>query len=247
MVSAGLPYVVSEWYTFEGAGKPHDPQIDDGHYHGTFQDYRFQAAFQLLRGPAVLTPYVAAVLPSHDYQYFAHSAAGSHLREGLIGVNLGAPLDGVLSGAYVEARYSYSFVERVLNIHHDRSDAALELGYFVTPSLGARLLANGFYTHGGLVFRQPADFGTPANATNPIFLHHDQIGHNSALAVGGGLTYALTGSLDLYASCIRTVMGHGGHKLDYGLSLGVSYGFSPAQVVRNLFGPRLPKPGTAEK
>ena len=51
--------------------------------------------------------------------------------------------------------YSYAFVEEVFvetvgNVHHDRSNGALEVGYFITPSIGVRFLAGGFYTHGGM-------------------------------------------------------------------------------------------------
>jgi opacity protein-like surface antigen len=186
----------------------------------------------------VLTPFVVAVIPSHNYQYFAHSAVGRDLHEYLLGVNFGSRLDRVLPGAYLQGTYSYAFVERVLDIHHDRSSAALELGYFLTPSLGARFQASGFYTHGGISIRSAADFQGPRDSTNPIFLHHDQIEHASALSLGGGLSYALTGSVDVYASYLRTITGHGGHKIDHGINFGVSLGFSPVQVVRRLFGPR---------
>jgi opacity protein-like surface antigen len=237
-LQVGLPYTLSKWYRAGGIGNPHDTKLDDGNYHGTFQDYRIEALYQVARNPVVLTPFIGAVIPSHDYQYLAHAAVGRDLHEYLLGVNFGGRLDSLVPGAYVQARYSYAFVERVLDIHHDRSNAGLELGYFLTPSLGARFLATGFYTHGGLVFRQRSDFFPNGEQDRTIFLHHDQIGHDSALSLGGGLSYALTGSVDVYATYLRMVSGRGGHKIDNGISFGVSWGFSPQQVMRRLFGPR---------
>jgi hypothetical protein len=79
------------------------------------------------------------------------------------------------------------------------------------PWLGARFLASGYYTHGGLVFRQKSDYFPNGEQDRTIFLHHDQIGHDSGLSLGGGLSYALTGSVDLYATYARQVLGHGGH------------------------------------
>ena len=244
-VSLGLPFTEARWYPAGGIGKPHTrlpsgQTLDDGDYHGTFQDYHLEALYQVARNPVVLTPFIGAVIPSHSYEYFAHSAVGRDLHEYLLGVNFGGRLDRIVPGGYLQARYSYAFVERVLDIHHDRSNAALELGYFVTPSLGARFLASGFYTHGGISFRSDADYHGPRDSTNPLFLHHDQIEHASALSLGGGLSYALTGSVDVYASYLRTVTGHTGHKIDHGINFGVSLGFSPVQVVRRLFGPRAP-------
>ena len=236
----GVPFVEGKWYrSCSTCGSPHTllngTTLDDGDYHGTFQDYHAEAVYQVARNPVALTAFVGAVIPSHDYQYFAHSAVGRDLHEYILGFNVGSRLDRVVPGAYVQARYSYAFVERVLDIYHNRSNGALELGYFVTPSLGARFLASGFYTHGGLSIRSAADLKGPANASNPIFLHHDQIEHASALSVGGGLSYALTGSMDVYASYLRTVTGHAGHKIDHGISFGASWGFSPVQVVRRFF------------
>jgi opacity protein-like surface antigen len=243
-ISLSLPYTEAKWYQAGSVGQPHrltnGKTLDDGKYHGAFQDYHIEALYQAVRDPVVLTPFVGAVFPSHDYQYFAHSAVGRDLQEYQIGFNFGSRLDRIVPDTYVQARYSYAFVERVLGIHHDRSSGALELGYFMTPSFGARFLASGFYTHGGISNRSPASLGTPRNASNPLFLHHDQIEHASGISLGGGLSYALTGSVDVYANYIRTVLGHGGHKIDHGLTFGVSYGFSPSQVVRRLFGPRIP-------
>jgi len=250
-VQLGLPFVQAKWYrTCSTCGTPHTlldgTTLDDGDYHGTFQDYRVGALYQVVRNPVGLTPFVAAVIPSHHYQYFAHSAVGRNLHEYLLGVNFGSRLDRIVPGGYVQAMYSYAFVEKVFvetlgDIHHDRSNAALELGYFVTPSLGARFLATGFYTHGGVSIRSRADLhcaSNPCTAADPIYLHHDQIEHASGINLGGGLSYALTGSVDVYASYLRTVLGHAGHKIDHGISLGASWGFSPQQVVRRLFGPR---------
>jgi hypothetical protein len=144
--------------------------------------------------------------------------------------------------------YSYAFVEEVFvepigNVHHDRSSGALEVGYFITPSIGVRFLAVGSYTHGGLAFRRGADYQCVdgCDAADPIFLHHDQIEHSSAIVLGGGLSYQLTGTVDLYGNYFRTVQGRGGgHKIDHGLSFGFSWGFSPKQVIRSMFGPRTP-------
>ena len=242
--SISLPYTEAKWYQAGSVGQPHrltsGKTLDDANYHGTFQDYHFEALYQAVRNPFVLTPFVGAVIPSHDYQYFAHSAVGRDLQEYQLGFNFGSSLDRIVPGTYVQARYSYAFVERVLGIRHDRSSGALEVGYFVMPSLGARFLASGFYTHGGISNRSPASLGTPRDASNPLFLHHDQIEHGSGISLGGGLSYALTGSVDVYANYIRAVLGHGGHKIDHGLTFGVTYGFSPSQVVRRLFGPHIP-------
>ncbi len=237
-VSVALPYILTKYYgTPDQNFFPHTISVDDGHYHGIFQDFRVDLDYQLLRGPIAVAPFVAAVIPSHSYTYFAHSAAGKALHEYLLGSSFGARLDKLLAGSYVELTYSYAFVERVLGIHHDRSNGFLELGYFLTPSLSVRGIGTGVYTHGGIVGKA-ADLPPPPE----IFLHHDQIGHESGISVGGGLSYVLTGSTEVYASYLTQVQGRGGHKIKDSLSFGVTYNFSPQQLVRRFFAARSGQP-----
>lgn len=227
-ISAALPYVLTKYYGTPGQNFfPHTISIDDGHYHGIFQDFRIDLDYQLLREPVAVAPFFAAVIPSHSYTYFAHAAGGRDLHEYLLGSSFGARLDQLLPGSYVELTYSYAFVERVLGFHHDRSNGFLELGYFLTPSLSARGIATGSYTHGGVN-------GVAADRLPPpeIFRHHDQIGHESGISVGGGLSYVLTGSTEVYASYLTQVQGRGGHKIKDSLSFGVTYNFSPSRLVR---------------
>jgi hypothetical protein len=231
-LSVALPYIETKYYGTPGRNFfPHTISIDDGGYHGIFQDYTIKLDFQASRGPIAVAPFVSVVIPSHSYTFFAHSAAGRDLYELLLGTSAGTRLDQLLPGSYVELTYSYAFVERVLGIHHDRSTGFLELGYFLTPSLSVRGIGTGFYTHGGLVFKE-ADVLPPAE----IFFHHDQIGHESGIDVGGGVSYVLTGSTEIYASYLTQVQGRGGHKIKDAVSFGVTWSFSPPQILRRALG-----------
>jgi opacity protein-like surface antigen len=223
--SVGLPYEIYKYY----GPAPHPTVQDDGQYHGTWQDYHFNLAYQLVRGNAAVAPFVTVVIPSHDYEFFAHAAPGKDLREYRLGLAAGSRLDRLLADSYVEAGYSYAFVEKVQGVHHDRGDFGLELGYFLTPEMRARVLGSGYYTHGGLVFHTPFDL--PPS----LLPYHDQVGHSSQINVGGGLSYALSGSTEVYAIYAQSVYGRDGHKVDNGLNFGVTYSFSPSQLVRRYF------------
>ncbi len=211
---------------------PHDISIDDGQYHSALQDFTVHIGYQALNGPVAISPFAAAVIPSHSYTTFAHTAVGKHLHEYLLGFSIGGRLDRLVPGSYVEATYSYAFVERLMGIHHDRSNVFLELGYFVTPSLSLRGIATGLYTHGGFAFKSPQE--TPLD----LFPIHDRIGHDEGLDVGAGISYLLTGSTEVYASYLKQVEGRGGHKIANALSFGVSWSFSPQQLGRRLFASR---------
>ena len=235
-IGLGLSYAISDRFAFDFAvpyifGKydgddPHvaldGTTIDNGNYHGAFQDYQFGLRFGALTEPFVLTPYVGVVIPSHDYRYFAHSAVGRDLRRFLIGFFAGRRLDPLLENGYVQLRYSYAFVQEVLGIFHDESTADLTLGYFLTPKLGVRGLLSYKYTHGGLsAGNSDAEFAAlfcdPAlppeeqcgpTDSSPYWQHHDQITHEVFLNAGAGLTYALTDSIDLFANYFTALANH---------------------------------------
>jgi len=238
--SVGIPFVDSKYYgafphTQNGVRVPQD----DGNYHGFLQDYSIHLGYQLSTESIAVAPFVTAVIPSHSYPTLTHASPGKGLNEYWVGTSAGSRLDRILPGSYVEMTYAYVFVDKVegLDINLDRSNLAAELGYFVTPSLCARLLATGHYTHGGLVFR------TSANLPPDLYVHHDQIGKTSAVNLGGGLSYTLTGSTEVYVSYIRTVYGRAGHKIDDALSFGVGWSFSPEQILRRAFPPTKGRAG----
>jgi hypothetical protein len=216
--SVALPYVASKYY----GPKPHQLPIDDGTYHPAFQDFTAGLRYNLSRRPVVLTPFFKAVIPSHNYQYFAHSALGRDQREFHLGANLGRRLDPVVPNAFVQARYSYAFVERVLGIAPNRSNAEFQVGYFLTPRLS--LLGTGQWTHShsGL----DLSFGVfQSGLTADQYPHHDQIARSSLLDLGGGAAYAVNGSLEMFLSVARSVEGRNGHLHAAVVTVGLSRTF----------------------
>ncbi|PWT82289.1 MAG: hypothetical protein C5B57_08930 [Blastocatellia bacterium] len=246
-VSVGIPWVASKYNgpfphplaqdVLAGLSPVRPNPIDDGTYHSTFQDLRFDVRYNVTRKGIVLTPFVGSIVPSHDYTYFAHSAAGRDLNELQAGV-LGAKLlDSLVPGLFVQGNYSYGFTEQVLDVSHNRSVMGLELGYFVTPKLRVLALTNGQVTHGGIDFVAPPCQLCPAPRPSlpnvdsaVVFTHHDQIDRVNFLNVGGGAAYALSENLDVFGSVIHAVAQRNGHGIDRGLSIGLSWSFLTPQA-----------------
>lgn len=196
---------------------------DDGTYHGTFQDLRFGVRYNAVaRNGMALTPFITTSIPSHGYTVLAHASPGQNLKQLQIGLSGAKLLDAVVPGLFVQGRYAYAFTQTVVaDISHDRSNADLEVGYFVSPRLRLLALATGQFTHGGIDIVPNARV-----ALGPLFPYHDQITQIHFLDLGGGLSYALTERVDLYGSLVRTVAARNGHAIDHGLSLGLSWSFS---------------------
>ena len=220
-VSLALPFVASRWKQ-GGAGLPHDPAIDDGRFHSTFQDFQFGIRYNVLRKGVVFTPFAGTILPSHGYVSFAHAAAGRHVRELQVGTYWATLLDRVLPGLFLQGRYSYGFAERILDISHNRSNLDLEAGYFVKPELRVFAMGASQLTHGGI------DLNGNSRATLPPlrWIHHDQIARDNYLNVGAGVAYDLTPAVGIYGSVIRTVAGRNVHALHHALSFGMSWSFA---------------------
>jgi hypothetical protein len=227
--SASIPYASAR---YDGRA-PHAGAVDNGEYHGGFTDLRLDLRYNILQQPAVVTPFVAAVIPTRDYPTFAHAALSSGLEQYLVGVTMGRRLDPILEAGFAQLRYSYAFAEKVLGVSHDRSNVDLEIGYFLTNSLGISVTGSYQKTHGGLDLPLP---GTPASAAfrqTPYFVHHDQLARSDFLNVGGVVSYALTGTVDVFASYQSMVWGRNVHEIQPGLAIGLSWGFSPRRVIRS--------------
>jgi len=227
--SASVPYVSTR---YDGR-TPHTASVDNGSYHSGFTDLRLDLRYNLFREPAMVTPFVSAIIPTRDYPTFAHAAPSSGLEQYLVGVAIGRRLDPILEAGFAQLRYSYAFAERVLDVSHDRSNVDLEIGYFLTPSIGVSAIGSYQKTHGGIELALP---GTPAAAAfrqTPYFVHHDQLAQSNFLNVGGVVSYALTGTVDVFASYQTMVWGQSVHAIQPGLALGMSVGFSPRRVIRS--------------
>lgn len=230
---ASLPYVSARYDGSVPHIAPGLKVLDDGSYHGTWTDLRLDLRYNVWREPAVVTPFVSVIMPIHDYATFAHAAPSSGLEQYLVGVSVGRRLDPILEAGFAQLRYSYAFVEEVLGISHDRSNADLEIGYFLTPSLGVSALVNYQKTHGGLQIPKPGTPGWAAFIETPEFLHHDQLSQTNYLNVGGVVSYALTGTVDVFASYRTTVWGQNFHAVQPAIAIGMSWGFSPRRLIRS--------------
>ena len=224
-VHVGLPLSMVKYTGNTPHYNPSVRFIDDGTYHGGFQDFRFGARYNLVRNsPVVITPFVEGVVPSHDYVTFAHSAIGRGVRELLVGTNIGwRGGESFLPNAFFQTRINYSFVQRVLNISHNRTNVDAEVGYFVTPRLALSAIGSYEKHHGGLDFdssKTAAEQWTPEE-----YLNHDALIRADQFDAGGGVSFLVNRSTSVYANYLTMAWGINGHALNSGIIVGVNVRF----------------------
>ncbi len=214
-----VPFVSS---VYAGA-KPHPgTDVDNGEFHSAFTDVRFSVRYNVSRKGAVFTPYIGSIVPSHDYAFYGHSAAGERLRELQVGTFVAKLFTSGVPGLFLSGRAAYGFVEKVQDVSHNRSMGDLEAGYFFTPAFRAFALTSAQYTHGGIQF--PLG-GLPA--VDPKYkATHDVIQQVNYLHAGGGFAYSINDSFDLFGSFTRQIAGRNGHALNRGITVGASWSFS---------------------
>jgi hypothetical protein len=218
-VDVALPVVASQ-YT---GPKPHpNTDIDNGQYHSTATDFRVAVRYNISRKGAVFTPYIGSIVPSHSYAFYGHSAPGLRLNELQVGTFVAKLFTSGVPGLFVSGRVGYGFVEKVMDISHNRSMGDLEVGYFITPALRAFGTTSAQYTHGGIDFPVEGLVAVPLQYKEV----HDIIQQVNYVQLGGGFAYSVSDAVDLFGSFSREVAGRNGHVLNRGITLGASWGFS---------------------
>lgn len=177
-----------------------------------WQDLGFTARYNITNEAFALTPSVSAGVPSHDYEYFGEAVLGRNLNEVRIALDAGQRLDAISSRLSVYGRYSYAFVEKVLDIGNNRSNIAAGSDVLITRRLLGRIGFSWQRTHGGL---RSNEF------TEDIqFAQYDRLIRDNHFHVSSGVTVSLP-RVDVFASYVGYVSGtdtHQGHAINAGVS-----------------------------
>jgi hypothetical protein len=239
-ISGSIPFIASRY----GGTHPHVvggigpvQEWDDGEYHGTFQDFRIGVRYNVIRRPIAATPFVEVVLPSHHYPSNAHAAVGKDLRAYIVGGAAGGFLDAWLPRMYFHTQVSHAWVQEAVGIRPNRSRVDGELGYFITPRLSVRFLESYQFTHDGidLLSFTPMTLGLIHGTGEPIAgdyrRNHDRLQRSNYLTFGGGLAFALNGSLGIVVEAAKMAWGENVHPLR-AITVGVNMHFPTSRAAR---------------
>jgi hypothetical protein len=226
-VAAGVPFVFAKYL-----GPRMDPEppmvreVDRCYcWQKGLQDITVTARFSLLNGATAVTPSISIGAPSHDYNYVGEAVVGRRLKEVRLAIDAGRRLDAISARLAVQGRYSYAFVERVLDVPNNRSNASVELLFRLTDTVSVQAMAARQITHGGLRagVLPPGPTGVPwGEITTPeLFAQHDRLLRDNNWRAGTGMTYRFPRA-DVFVSYIEFVSGtdtHAGRAFTAGVTL----------------------------
>src|SRR5205814_4367971 len=123
------------------------------------------------------------------------------------------------SDFYYRAHAEYFFNQHKLGINNDYYTFGLDLGYFVSPSLGVRALTDVRLGNG----LTDAEIGPPRN--DPIFIYHDKFRLQEHGIVGAAANYRFANSYALQVTLEHAVWGRSNADMKFGLDLKLTRSF----------------------
>jgi hypothetical protein len=217
-VTVMLPFVASK-YTgppvyLVGGMETFPGPLDDGSYHGAFQDVRVDIRRLFWAGPIPVAPFIGASIPTHDYETVGEAVPGRHRRDLQVGANVGVNLDRLLRGAYAQVRYGYATEQRIRAFGFTRSNVNLEVGSALSSRVSVRTLAAWQVRHEGPTVQELA----------VDWRNHDRFMAPTYTTLGVGASVAV-GNADVYALWLGTVSGNTGAHRARTLAAGITFGF----------------------
>jgi hypothetical protein len=216
-IDLSLPFIASK---YDGP-QPHPTALDDGAYHGALQDFRIAVRYNLRAGRFAVTPYIGSILPSHNYEYYAHAAPGRRIAEVQVGAYVARLLDAVIPGGFVQARLGYGLMQPVIDLNHSRAMLDLEVGDFVTDRFRVFGIATSQVSFGGIDIPPLGPNSLPMS----IQPQHDRIDRTNFLNIGAGASFAVGESVDVFGSIMTNAANRNGHATNRGIDVGVSWSF----------------------
>lgn len=242
-VFASLPYVRKRFVSeVPWGGDPHNPNdpywidfvppdkrfIDDGEYHGGFQDFSVGVSYLAFEGPLTLSPYIAYGVPTTDYPFFGKAAIGANLWSIPVGVSFSyVPY---FSDWHFRGNLAYVFSEKPLDVNVDYWLVHLSAGYWFTGRLAMNAFASLKYVREG--FKMPWSFTDDPNYGNypdefdtEEWWNHDRLLGHRNLNLGVGADYFLSRRYKVSGTVYTGVWTEQSSEVDYAVTLGLTHFF----------------------
>jgi len=196
--------------------------VDDGHYHGGFQDLSVGVQYLALDGPLKVSPFVSYGMPVSDYPIYGAAIIGTGLNALYLGVSL--DFTPYFSDWNFQADISYAISEKVLGVDLNYWLMYFSASYYVTPRFAPRLFLTSRITPNALKY--PEDFEPyEEKYDNENGWRHDQTIKHEFVNAGIGFDYVVSKRYGISATYYRTISAENLLEIDKAFSLGLTTRF----------------------
>ena len=239
---AALPYVQKRFnpdLSHFTRGDPHNPNdpwwidfvppdkrfIDDGNYHGGFQDFSFGVSYLATDGPLIVVPYIGYGFPADDYPFYAKAAIGANLWNIPVGVDV--TYVPYFSDWYLNGNLAYVFSEEPLDVNVDFWLGYLEAGYWFSPRFSTNAFLSAKYLRDGYVLPwsftdDPTYSNYPGDFDTIYWWQHDRLLRHRFVNAGIGFDYFLSEKYQLSGSYFTAIWSEQTNEVDYAFTLALT-------------------------
>ena len=175
---------------------PESQFLDDGNYHGTWQDWTLGLAYHENVNDYILIPSVTAYLPSHNYTFFANAAVGQDVQKLELAIDLAHQFE--LTNVYYRVRTGHVFARKTLGQSIDYNKLDLELGYFLNETWTVKAFG---------VAKKGDGYTGSYDQTTEQWYHHDQRAEHNYANIGAGFDYHVNDKYTVSTTLQRLVWG----------------------------------------
>jgi hypothetical protein len=196
--------------------------VDDGDYHGGFQDLSVGVQYLALDGPLRVSPFVSYGTPVSDYPIYGSAIIGTGLNVLQLGVSL--DFTPYFSDWNFQADISYAISEKVLGVDLNYWLMYFAASYYVTPRFAPRLFLTSRITPNALNY--PEDFEPyEEKYDNENGWRHDQTIKHEYINAGFGFDYIVSERYGISATYYRTIHAENLLEIDKAFTLGLTCRF----------------------
>ena len=193
--------------------------VDDGEYHGGFQDVSIGTRYLATDGPLKVSPFIAVGSPVSNYPIYGNAVIGKHLWEVPVGVSLEfAPY---FSDWVFQADVSYVFSEEVLGVNLDYWLWHASASYYVTRRFAPRLFLT--QRHAPDALQWPDDYTDDLD--NEAWFQHDRMIKHGYLNGGIGFDYIANDRYAVSATYYQTIEQERVAKIEDAFTFAVTHRF----------------------
>lgn len=234
-IFASLPYIQKRhqganphnFLEFSNFNPPDRRLVDDGSYHGGFQDLSVGVMYLSIHGPLQVSPFIAYGVPTDNYPFYGKAAIGANLWSVPIGVRL--DYQPYFSDWSFSGSVAYVIREETLDIDVDYWLFYASAGYYFLPRLYGSIFATSKYTPNGVElpydFTDDPTYQDQADFDTELWWQHDRVLAHSFTDIGVGIDYIVSDRYEISGQFWTTIHADQVNEVDYAVSFALTVSF----------------------